>query len=542
LSFQRKILLAFLSLLFLGWATPDASSQIWGLRLKHERHRKKYQKNLVEVRGEELLLVEVKLGPPFDPETHVWSYNLEDTYEFWIGDTSDPLRIPYKEKRGKLVPSRRKTVALFMWDDLDAILPVMPHESFASLAEEYRTRFQELERLRIERNQFDRGTDEWVSKHQLFTRQNETLASWLEACGYLRAADKRRSEASKQAKKIAKELKAQRLKNALASIREIPTPADLVTASEEITGGRSKFFAMESQHFRIISLDIHSKERIRGVLEMGERALDGFIVEHVDQYQNEEFESRIPDGIFQEFFFGRDDMMEFEAFFVDYYKMGWGDDKERRLQMKGYAIYPNSSQGRFIEYWKTGQVSGLEGILLHRLGHALASIHYIGLQGQYIQQISHAWLGEALGYAISFELLGRNEVVCVGLKPEGPYAWGNNKEKKADRKIRLGFRDFLRESALKNKQPLESIFVRDLWELKDQEIAKSWLFWEWMVKTHGLKAEKWLRALGELGKESSFDFVPELRKTTEEMFGDGRPRNIFKDLEDAWRASLEASN
>ncbi|MBO47222.1 MAG: hypothetical protein CMJ96_10080 [Planctomycetes bacterium] len=541
MNFKRTALSLLFVAIFFGWATPEASSQIWGLRLKHDRHRSKYKNNLVSVRGEELLLVEVKIGPPFDPETHVWKYNVEDEYEFWIGDSSDPLRVPYKEKKGKLVPTRKKTVVRFMWNDIDAILPVMLHESFASLSEEYRTRFEKLEGLRIQRNQFDRGTEKWTIQHQLFSRENETLASWLDACGYKRAADKRRGEAAKQAKKIAKEARAQRLKTALASIHEIPTPENLIAASEDITSGRSQFFGMESQHFRVFSLDIHSKERIRGVLEMGERALDAFRIRHIEQYEEGNLEDRIPKGIFQEFFFGRDDIVEFEAFFVEYYGMTWGDDKERRLQMKGYAIYPSAIDGRFIEYWKTGQVSGLEGILLHRLGHALASIHYVGLQGQYLQQVSHAWLGEAMGYAMSFELLGRNEVVCVGLKPEGPYAWGNSDDDKVKREVRLGFRDFLKESALKNTQPLDSIFTRDLWELKDQEIAKGWLFWEWMVETYGLKGEMWLRELGELGKESSFDFIPELRKVTEEMFSNGRPGNIFKELEDAWRVSLKES-
>ncbi|MCH2111713.1 MAG: hypothetical protein MK213_02560, partial [Planctomycetes bacterium] len=441
--------------LFVLLAVSPLSGQIHGLVVA-EKVAKKHSKLLVDYQGERMILVEIKKGPPLENNTFMIQPTMR--YEFWIGDPSDPTKLPYKVKKGQRDGRSKKSILAISGEDLKGLRMVMPTESFVSLAQEFEHREDAILSFKKQRDGFKRGDKEWFAAHQLMCRNLERLASWLRSCGYEQAAIKQDKELQRQLKVVSKDARADRLKRALASITKVETPQELVDVAYEITDGQTTFGVRESEHFRIVFTDSHSGPRIEGVLELAELALEGFRSAHVDVYEGTGFDDRIPDQVLQEYFFGPAGPSDYAKFYEQYYKQDWGPRKSERIKMKGTAVTLGRKQGR-LEYWRTSPNSPLEGIVLHRLGHVLAEIHYLNPIGE----VSHDWLGEAVGYALSFEHLGRNDVVCVAFEdPESKYARAK-KEGKAREipEIMGGFRDYFQDLALQNNQPFDVLFGLD---------------------------------------------------------------------------------
>ena len=505
--------------------------QVYGLELV-EKAESKYRKLLVEAPDGNMLFVEMKDGPPRN-QSGVFQINARVRYEFWLADQKRPERLAYRLKKGERVVSSRKLVLALSGADITGIKTLMPVESFASLATEYQRRLDHIEALKQARDAAEQGSKAWVEAHVFQLRKLAGLERWLRSCGYRPAADKLSKQVVKESKIVAEDAFEARLKRALASIEKVDTPVDLIDASSIATDGKITFKIMESQHFRIVYWHTHSSRRIQDALKLAEIALESFRNDHVDPYLAEDFVDLIPENIFEEFFFGPDDSTLCNPFFGAYYGLSWGDRRQEGVDIKGRTVFRGLTLPQ-LEFWRTDRKSSLEGIIIHRLGHSLADWHYDSMGGS----ISHDWLGEAMAYDLSFQHLGRNDVFCIAMNdPTREYGRGPTQRKQNQPAGGAGFRAQMKNLARENPLPFDKLFLLDLYDLSDSDIAKGWSLWDWLMHTQGVNGEKWLRGFGEIGRMGKDSFLPKLRPSLEWLL-DYRDGDAFRFLQEQWQESL----
>ncbi len=526
---MSRFLLALI--IFAGFSLNSLTAQVYGLELS-DKAAKKYKSKMVNAPDGLLLFVEMKEGPSQD-SAGVFQLDARARYEFWLADQKKPSKLAYKMKKGERVTASKKLVLALSGADIIKIKPIMPTESFASLADEYQRRLEVIAEMERERDIEEKGSKEWIEAHLLRLRKITALQRWLQSCGYQIASEKLSKDVAKESKKATDDAFDARLERALESIHEVPTPEELIESSDLITDSKTTFTVIESQHFRVVFSQTHAKRRIHQALELAEIALEAFRNDHVDPYLSDEFGDLIPDHIFEEFFFGPESAPIGQAFFEGYYGLTWRGDSGSS-ESKGRTVWRGPTLPQ-LEFWRTDKKSPLEGVIIHRLGHALARWHYdCGASN-----ISHDWLAEALGYEMSFQHLGRNDVFCIAVN-NPDRAYGRKSEKRRGNKPSggLGFREHLQELAKENPQPFSKLFVLDLYDLSDADIAKGWALWDWTMRVHGLAGEQWIRGFGKVARMGRDGFIPKLRPSLEGLL-DFSQGDAFRELQSRWEASLK---
>ena len=531
----------FWLLLFPFLASP-AFGQVFVLELKDEKLFSRNAKLTVTLDGKKVFLVEIGAGVVWKSRERRVVYSGNADNWFFVLDPADPSAVPYRKVKGRLEPERkyRKRHLRVHGSRIEKLRVHILEENLATLAREYSRRGKEVERLKELRDDEPRRSRSWLAMHRMMMKGCSSMEQWLVSNGYHLEARDWRVRIRKEGKKADAAME-ERLQQALESVEPLPVPEKLTSLAAQLSGGELEFKVQGSQHFRVTYPAAIPDERIRQSILLAEEAVDGFRASLVDPWVGEAFPDRIPDGVFQEFFFGPDDLAMHEQFLTEHYGLSWGRRKEARLESAGLAVKRASSPSR-LEYWRLTHDDGayLNGIVLHRLGHALAEIHY-GLAKATVPQ---DWLEEAVGFFLSFELLGRNTVTCSKFEPpepEGGTSVGGTREKKNERKTgseMRGLREVMAEVALVGP-PIDRLAITELFDFESPDIAKAWAFFEFFAREGGLEGQLWLRACGEAATKAKGEtgpFLASWRRAAAETFD--LKGDAIADLEKRWQEWL----
>lgn len=526
-------------LLAAGLLSPAAGAQIYALHFKDEKAAKNFSKQLYDLEGKQVMLVMLKSGVTKKADGSGFEYPPTARLEFFIQDQEDPSKVSFKIVGEELEAADKSLVVGVQGDRVESILLFMPNESFATLAKEYERQLRALETLGKRQGEEQKGSPSWFALAKLRVQAMEQLQIWLKETGYSRAANKLGRDLLRERKSLDEGAK-DRINRALGSIKESELSPRFKEVAAKVAPG-VKFAAQESQHLRIVYNDQVDGGRVTALLELGERAIELFKNEFVDPYLGEDFKDHIPDGMFEEFYFGREDPIQYERMLVEYYGQGWGTG-----QVKADRLKAQGSRQRFeknaLAYWRIGDKQDLEGIVLHELGHTLATLHYEIGNGQ-------DWLGEGSGYYLSFALLARNNVNCIAFEPEkgpgdgtvakGP--GGTPKPKTAPKKsaaVMEGARDVMAQMALIAGPPMDQLAKKEMWAFVNEDIAKSWAWYDWISRRCGKQGQVWLRRSSKIANVSQDAFLLELRKMTTEVFALGPDQDPMQVLEERWKEYL----
>jgi hypothetical protein len=525
----KKTLLCLLAL-FVSAVCTDA--QIYKVSFKDEKAAKKYKKHTVEIDGRMVVLGEAVPGGGISFKDNTINYRGpqgmrgDSTNTLWVLNPKDPTIVPYVIKDGEKVTKKAKMLLRIDGNYIDKVSFFMRNEDLMSLSREYRYRLDRIEGREDKRDEMEEGSVPWFSHHQVLVTEYERLVSWLESIGFEPAAKKVRKDLEKQTKVVAKQGLKKRITKALESVETIDTPAELIEASQKVTGGTAKFKVQQSQHIRIVYLEEVGDQRVENLLKLGEQIIDGFRIEFVDPFLAEDFPDNIPDTRFQEFFFGPEERDHYRDFFVEYYGQAWDQKRiDKFLDSSGTNAHPRMGPP-YLSYNKLTENRDLEGTVSHRLGHTLAEYHYNGGYFGWDQP----WIGEGLAYYISFEYFGRNTLTCFEWR-DPAYAKPDIEE--GEQTVQQGMRDAFNRMALDEGPRLDKITLKYLVDFEDPDLAKSWSFIDYVCKDMGEDGQRWLRACGEYARDKK-TFHKKWRVFTEKLF-DVTGKDVFRMIDEQWR-------
>jgi hypothetical protein len=511
-----------------------APAQVFYVRFTDPKTAKRFAANCIELRGEPVLVGELKAGITFDGKT-VTKVADNGNNEFWVVNTSDPAAVPYDLVDGKPAAGKVKGGSVTLKGrEIAEVQILLRRNSLYGLSREYAARKLAVADLLKARDVNKSGTPEWMFAHARYVSDLERLQAWLDTTVFPEAAKKLQPELDKQRKSVAKAAHEQRLAEALASIKIVPTPQKLVDAGKTLAPS-AKFQVQESRHIRITCSDELPSEKVKELLELGEKIIDGFRVDWVDPYLGDDFKDSIPDSVFVEFWFGPEEANAHEHFLTDWYGLAWGDHKEQRLAALA-GTYRRKQPPEYLEYWKLSKDSrDVDAIVAHDLGHVLSNLQWNDGRPDSANSLPD-FLSEGLGFELSLSWLGRNSVTC---KEFAQQQYANQKGgKEAERAILMGEVELFTRVALESGPPSDTLLRKPLHQMGDGDLCKSWSFLEYLLAKEGKPGQLFLRQLCDLIAKSG-PSVAQIRELAEKSLGVSN-QDVFKVMDDRWRAHAEA--
>ncbi|HTF89767.1 MAG TPA: hypothetical protein VK843_15245 [Planctomycetota bacterium] len=521
---MRTLLTGLALLLF----ATVAQAQIYAVSFKDDKVARKYKDHLVTINGEQVVVGEAKFSIHLDGNQI--KYDGTNKNELWVSDSGDPSWVPYKVKGEERVATSPKGVLEITGSHIKNIRVLIQEQSLAGLAEEYRERLAKIQEIQGEREKATKASREWFMAHQRLISNYERLQNWLSSTCFPEAAKKLAKEIERQKKNVAADALAERLANAKASIKMVDTPSDLIECAKTATGGKLTFHVQESLHGRIVYRNEINDDRVRALLEFAEEAIDGFRGDCVDPYLDIDFEDKIPEHMFAEWFFGPQDFDEAQQMKKEYYHVAEKDHLEERKAVAG-TRFNRSLPPQSVHFWRWQEAMDLEGTIAHDLGHDLTALHYNLSQTKPVNQ---DWLFEGVAFYISLEFLGKNTVTCKEFK-ETNYV--HEKKKEGEREVKLGLRDFYNALALDSGPSIDKLAIRELFSFEDADVAKSWSFYDFVVKKEGKNGQRLLRAACEASADKA-TLLQKWRDKTNQIYSFDQG-DVFKALDTRWREFAE---
>ena len=529
----RRAALAALALT----CSSAADAQVVALFLEGEKSVKRYEDRVVRINGRPAVVGELRPNTGVTLEGSSFSRNPAASIELWVADPDDPAVPAYVlGRKGDLEPGSKKTVLRLDGGSVatkDYAMVLMRDETLPSLSREYTLRRAGIDELRRLRDGHDRASTDWAAAHARVITEMEGLQTWLGNTLWPKFA------AEKYAKEIQKEAKAHkaaavrvRHDRAMESLVTAEVPAAIAQAAMELTNGADRFHVRETLHLRMIFTDAIAPDSVEKALLLGEEVIEGFRTRFVDPYLGEDYADGIPDIVFQEFLVTPSDNARYMAYATALYGTSWNQNQEQRLQMGGERV-DGSKTRAYRSYRKYDEQMDLEGIVCHQLGHALAGLHY-GPGGN----INQDWLSEALGSYLSFEFLARNTVTCKAFDSgRSGYVKRERQRSEGEKTVGAGRRALYNAIALELGRPIDQLARKDLYELDDADLAKSWSFFDYIARAEGKPGQLWLRAAGKYSHDAK-TFIAEWRKAAAAVLGVGEAE-AFRSVEARWRTFAE---
>lgn len=508
-----------------------ADAQIFAVSFTDAKAAKKYKKYTTVWNGETVVLGEPVPGGGIRIDDGTINFKGDRENEFFVLNTKDPSKVPYRIQDGEQIVTNKRSIVGIHGKYIGGLRTVMRTETIETIADEYKLRLYRVDELKEARDSHDKGSVPWFTQHFLMLGEYERLISWLEAISFVEAAERIEKSYKKEAKRVAGEAVRQRGERAKESVELLGKPEALVAAQEAAGGASYDLRVAESQHLRIVYWGLQiSDDRVENLLAFGEEVIEGFRNQFVDPYVGEDFAEKIPDDAFQEFYFGPDDPPFHEKFVVEFYGFSWGDaaNKKRRFESRGNRFARQLGGGPpLVDLWRIDESEDLEGIIAHTLGHSLADYHFHG--GPFGMQ--QPWMEEGLGYYLSFEFLGRNNVTCKEFRKSNYVKQVGEEGRK---EVRLGYRDTLNAAALDFGPRMDRLMLKYLYDMEDADLAKAWSFFEYVARKTDKTGQRWLRAACRLSKNRK-SFIDELRQVSQELYGVDASQDVYKVLDERWR-------
>ena len=522
--------------LFLTLASVETGhAQVIALYLKDKpKVLKKYADRLVHVNGKPAVLGEIRVG--LEMTETGFTTDRKSSPELWVADPAKPELEAYAlDRRGKIKAGSKQCILRLDWShiqDNPYAAIVMRHDSLPSLSREYVLHREKLGAFRESRDRLDRTTTEWAAHHVRYVAGLERLQKWCSSTLWPKYARKMDKEIKKESKAHRGAAIRARHDQALASLKDGELKPKLIKAIDKFSDGADTFLVRETQHLRVVFIDLVDADAVDEALLLGEEIIEGFRAEFVDPFLGDEYEDYVPDGLFHEFFITPPGDEAVVAYTKALYGLGWSNNRQVRLEMGGASL-DGDRRKRYRNWYKHRDQLDLQGIVAHGLGHSLAGHHYGN------GRIRQDWLTEALGYHISFEYLGRNTVTCkaFGEDPEG-YVKRERKAKEGEKTVGEGRREVYNRVALELGQPIQKLARRTLYEMDDADLAKAWSFFDYIARAEGKPGQQWLRAAADAADDPQ-TFVNNWREAAAEILG-VEPGLAFTILEDRWRAFASA--
>ncbi|MGB0952419.1 MAG: hypothetical protein ACPG31_04265 [Planctomycetota bacterium] len=514
---MRPILLLFAAILILG---GSASAQVYALEFSDEKYQKPFKKQLFDWNGKTVLIVEVgpdmKYGSEGEP-----TWEEEERISFYVQDQSDPTNIGYVlDKEGRRKLKKKKLVVALSSERVEGLLPFLPQESFVTLAKVATRELAKIDALEDAIKEAKADPEGKAALQRELVQAIRDYQFWLRRTGYSKAAD----DLEKPLKKLHKALghKTGKVVEASYKIRTVEPSEKLVEAGHRVGGPRLNFQIQESERLRIVYHTGIEDAAIERMLQLGERVIDEFHARAIAPTLPEGAADPLGEGIFLELFLGTKERMHQEKMLGDYYGLEWGKymgdaDKGRN---RGNHFYP---EDRDLSYWRVDEQVDIEGVLLHRLGHALAKRAYG------VEKDKQDWIEEGLGYQLSLRYLGHSNGSCV--------VFPNFERSNASQVIQESMETRIAKAALADGPAFQNLFGLQLYTYEVQHVAKAWAFMAYLDSAAGSVGHTWLRELTPTLKERNYTEGWYQRMTA--LFGLGKG-NAPQLLESQWKDWMAA--
>jgi len=516
---MRHFLFLLGAILLLG---SSASAQIYALEFREAKSAKSYKKQLFDWNGKSVLLVELGDGISRDIEGD-FDWQADDQLDFFLQDQSDPSMVPYTlDARSHRVVRYKKYAISMEGKKVERLHPFMPTESFYTLAQAYAKAEKHLQEVQDAVKEA-KGDDAKVtalrqSLHRLLMNQQ----IWLQRTGYAKAAEQLEKPLKKVRRALGLPTKA-KIRNAAFPVSTIETPQKLVDAAHAVGGPNLEFHVRESTHLRILYHTGIADHEVEELLKLGEYVIADFRTRSVEPLMELGKLDPIPEEVILELFFSTDQKMHLEKLLGSYYGLDWGDKPGEPARVRNRGTHFRLKD-RDLSYWRVLPDVDIAGVLLHRLGHSLASRCYN------IEKDRLDWMEEGLGYELSLRYLNRSSGHCVGLKMEVPEDY--------EAVVTVGLEQSLAQIALGSKTRIQDLCGRQLYVYENADLAKAWSFVAWLDREAGVAGQSWMRELQQLMQ--SRRFVQDWRKLTTQLFGVKGGDSVYQLEQELWRPWLLA--
>jgi hypothetical protein len=277
----------------------------------------------------------------------------------------------------------------------------------------------------------------------------------------------------------------------------VEAPLELMKVSAAVSGEQDEFFVQQSQHIRIVHDGRLTDSRVVQLLTFGEEIIEGFRREFVDPFECADL---IPDRPFAEFFFGPDEDAKYERYYVEYYGLSWGSDaaKAHRLTLRGTFPFRTTAP-EYLTYYRHPE-QDLVGLVAHRLGEQLSSIHFDArLSAGENPGSQPDWLREALGVYMSLEYLGANTTSCTAFLDTTVGKAADIRRRQYDERPS----DYYRYLAEVCARPLDQLVIKSTGELGTADTAKGWCVLRFLAQEDGERGQHVLHSACKNSREKT---------------------------------------
>lgn len=511
---MRPILLLFAAILILG---GSASAQVYALEFADEKFQKSFKKQLFDWNGKNVLIVEIGPDMVYGPDGEA-TWEPEQRLSFYVQDQEDPTALGYVlDKEGRRKLKKKGLVISISSERVEGLLPFLPQESFLTLAKVAEREQAKIEALEDAIKEAKADPETKAALQRELVQSIHDYQFWLRRTGYIKAAD----AFEKSLKKLHKALghKTGKVVEASYQTTMVKPSAELVEAGHRVGGPNLDFHIQESKHLRIVYHTGIDDPTIERMLQLGERVIADFHARAVAPSLPEGAEDPLGDSIFLELFLGTKERMHQEKMLGDYYGLEWGQymgdaDKGRN---RGNHFYPKD---RDLSYWRVDEQVDIEGVLLHRLGHAMARRVYG------IEPDKHDWMEEGLGYQLSLRYLGHSNGSCV--------VFPHLERSYPSQVITESMESRIAKAAMADGPPFQNLFGLQLYTYEVQHVAKAWAFMAYLESATGSAGHTWLRELTPTFKERNYTEGWHKRTTSLFGLGKGNPTQLLESQWEDW--------
>jgi hypothetical protein len=519
---HRTLLAALLTLV----APTAAAAQIVELELRDEKALHGQDKCALEVDGRWLVRGEPLYAVRPEPDgTIPWE---RWNFELFLADLDEPEDVPYTWKNEQREPRSKARFLEARTTEVLAIRMLAPDLTLENLRDEVRARAAETAVHERSWKDEKKGTPGWFDALYRLLEHQRRRQLLLEHHGFEPAARELDDEMRKLEALAAADARWTRGQEALASVHTVETPERLSAIATDIAGSRDRFVVQESRHLRLIHERCLDPERARALLRIGEEVVEGFRREFVDPFEPPDL---VPARIFSEFWFGHGPDEDFVRYLEQYYGYSWGTPEEKARALEPIGRYGfRAKPGVFLSMYKHPG-HDLVGLIAHRVGEQLAAIQFEArLRDGY--QPHQAWLDEAVGMHLAFELTGARSMYCCSSSQASVSAIEVRTRDRSERPA-----SYFLSLARSNPRSLEQLLLRDLVELGPADAGMGWSLLRFLQED-GRRGSAALHAAARLARERA-TFLAGLREELRGLYGPpadaGDP---IADLERRWRASL----
>lgn len=514
---MRPILFMLAAFLLLCGST---SAQVYALEFTEEKFQKSFKKQLFEWNGKTVLLVEVGPDMRFDTGGDP-TWDEEERITFYVQDQRDPTTLGYVlDKEGRRKTKKKGLLIAVSSERVAGLTDFLPQESFVTLAQ-----VAERERIHLEEleDAIDAAKADPERKKALQGELVQAILNyqfWLRRTGYLKAAE----GYEKPLKKLRKALgsKTGKVAEAAYAVTTVEPSAALVEAGHKVGGPRLGFHVQESAHLRIVYHTGIRDSAVEQMLQLGEKVIDEFHARAIAPHLEAGAADPLGDGVFLELFLGTEERMHQEKMLGEYYGLHWGEymgDAEKGRNRGNHF----EMEDRDMSYWRVDERVDIEGVLLHRLGHALARRAFG------FKKDKQDWIEEGLGYHLSLRYLGHANGSCV-MVPTAERSYPSQV-------ITESLETRIAKIAVADGPPFENLIGLPLYTYEVQHVAKAWAFVAYLDSATGMAGHAWMRELTPTMKKRNF--VESWHKRTRDLFGlaEGNPMRALEDQWSNWMMS-----